>query len=501
MSEPYVIAVDQGTGSTRAVAVTQDGTVRLGAQVPIGLANPRPGWVEQDPNEILESVRHVVRATVEKFGPTVEAIGLSTQRESAVAWDAETGAPLGPMLGWQDRRTATRARQLQADAGERIRAISGLPVDPMFSALKFEWLLDQIDPDRSAASAGEIHLGTVDAWLVSRMTGEFRIETGNASRTQLLNVHTAQWDPDLLDVFRIPRAALPEVVRSDAPTAAVEGLGMDGVRITGVLGDSHAALFAHGARRPGSVKATYGTGSSVMGLAAQRVAPESGLVETIGWETDDVARAFEGNILSTGGTLVWLGKLLGATPDELDSMAQGAESSGGVYLVPAFAGLGAPWWDERASGIIAGFSLGTSREHVARAALESIPFQIEDVLQRADMVAGTRIEVVLVDGGPSRNDWLMQRQADLSQRVVRRPQETGLSALGAAQMAGLGSGFWSLAALEALPQARAEFTPSPALPSRDEELAGWAAAVARSRFEPETAQDTQRPSSSERKNQ
>lgn len=481
MNDPYVLAVDQGTGSTRAVAVNRDGQVSLGAQVPISLSSPRPGWVEQDADEILGSVRQAIGATIDKLGPAVEAIGLSTQRESAVAWDAATGAPLGPMLGWQDRRTSQRAGQLQAEIGDQIRAASGLPIDPMFSALKFEWLLDQIDPNRTAASAGRIRLGTVDAWLIARLTGEFRIETGNASRTQLLNVHTAQWDPDLLDIFRIPRAALPEVVRSDAASAPIEGLATGTVRITGVLGDSHAALFAHGAREPGSVKATYGTGSSVMGLAAQPVPAESGLVETIGWETREVARAFEGNILSTGGTLVWLGKVLNATPQELDQLARTVESSGGVYLVPAFAGLGAPWWDERASGLITGFSLGTTREHVARAALESIPFQIEDVLQRADTVAGTRIEVVLVDGGPSRNDWLMQRQADLSQRIVRRPREAGLSALGAAQMAGLGSGFWSWGELESLPQKRAEFVPNPISANRTEDLAGWAAAVARSR--------------------
>lgn len=481
--QPVVLAVDQGTGSTRSVSITADGKAELQSQVPLGLSSPRPGWIEQDPDELLGTVTSVLRAAGENLTSPIAGVGLSNQRESALVWDARTGEVLGAMLGWQDRRTAARAAELAATAGARIRQLSGLPLDPMFSALKIAWLLDQVDAGRTRARRGEIRVGTVDAWLVRRLTGDDRIEVGNASRTQLLNIRTADWDDELLEIFAVPRAALPPVVPSDLPTSPIRGLGrrFDSVRITGVLGDSHAALFAHGVRRPGAVKATYGTGSSIMGLADREVSADSGLVETIGWQQGGTARAFEGNILSTGGTLVWLGRLLGKTPQELADIAQAAESSGTVDLVPAFAGLGAPWWDEQAHALIDGFDLGTGVEQVARAALESIALQIEDVLARADTVSGIPIDTVLADGGPARNDWLMQLQADLSRRRVLRPLEAGLSAVGAGHMAGLGAGLWTDDELVRLRPERDEFTPSGDSPELQARRRRWATAVARSR--------------------
>lgn len=482
--EPLVLAVDQGTGSTRAVLATLGGVVEAGPQLPLRLASPQPGWVEQDPEELFSTVATALRDTAAGHRGEIAALGVSNQRESALVWDAETGVAIGAMLGWQDRRTAPRARVMAGPSSERIRELSGLPLDPMFSALKFEWLLDRVDPDRRRAKRGEIRVGTVDAWLVRRLTGDDRIEAGNASRTQLLNIRTVDWDSELLDLFNVPRQALPPVVRSDVPTSPIRGLGesLDGIRITGVLGDSHAALFAHGVREPGAVKVTYGTGSSVMGLAKMTVGPDSGLVETLGWLRDGAAHAFEGNILSTGGTLVWLGKLLGRSPQELVELAIQAPDSGAVNLVPAFAGLGAPWWDEAAHALIDGFDLGTDVTRLARAAVESIPLQIEDVLNCADQVSGLRIGDLLADGGPARNDWLMQLQANLSGRRLLRPVEAGLSALGAAHMAGLGAGLWSEADLKELPRDRDEFTPAGDATELATRRASWAESVTRSRM-------------------
>lgn len=477
-----ILAVDQGTGSTRSVLLDGAGSVRQAAQVPISLDSPAPGWVQQTPQEILDSVITALRAGVAMADGPIAGIGLSSQRESALVWEHTTGCPVSPLLGWQDRRTAERAAALTGVADE-IRDRSGLPLDPMFSALKLAWILDEIDPDRARSRRGELRVGTVDAWVLRCLTGDDTIEVGNASRTQLLNVRDAQWDDILLDAFRIPREALPAVVPSDRVSSPINGFGsdLDGLRFGGVLGDSHAALFAHGVREAGSVKVTYGTGSSIMGLAAQPVGAQTGLVETIGWQRGDVARAFEGNILSTGGTLVWLGKLLDKTPDELARLALTASDDHRVDLVPAFAGLGAPWWDDSAHAIIDGFDLGTGQADLARAALESIPLQIEDVLERADAVSGSRIATVLVDGGPARNDWLMQLQATIGSRTILRPHETGLSALGAGAMAGLGLGVWSDSDLAARPMERDRFAPTGDAEWAKARRKRWSSAIARAR--------------------
>ncbi|MFF2053482.1 FGGY family carbohydrate kinase [Leifsonia sp. NPDC058194] len=447
-----IVAVDQGTSSTKAVAVDRAGTVLGRGSVAIGQDHPLPGWVEQSADEIATSVAvaaaEAARQAAEAHGARVAGVALSTQRESAVVWDRETGEPLGPVLGWQDRRTADAARALGAAGhGERVRAVCGLPIDPMFSALKFAWLLDAVDPDRRLSGAGRIGVGTVDAWLAQRLTGEFRVEAGNASRTALLDLGALDWSDELLDLFRIPRAALPRVAASDQATEAVRGIDAlpAGTRIHAVLGDSHAALFGHGARTPGAVKVTLGTGSSVMGLLAGREQAPAGLVTTVAWSLDAPSYAFEGNILSTGATLVWLAGLLGSTPEELIALAGAAgrgEAAHGVDLVPAFAGLGAPWWDEHAQAVLSGFDLGTSRAEVARAAVDSIALQIGDVLDAASSGGDRAGETVLVDGGPAANDVLVQRIADLTGRSVRRPGSAGLSALGAARLGGVSAGIW-----------------------------------------------------------
>ncbi|MCL2515971.1 MAG: FGGY family carbohydrate kinase [Microbacteriaceae bacterium] len=490
-----VVAIDQGTSSTKGLAVDESGTVVAQAGAALGQSNPQPGWVEQDPRRLLAGVEQVLDRLCADAGAPVAAVALSTQRESTLTWDTRTGEPLSPVIGWQDRRTAAAAARFAAADAARIRALSGLPLDPMFSALKIAWILDEVDPDRSRARRGEITVGTVDAWLARRLTGERRIERGNASRTQLLDVATGEWSPELLDAFDVPAAALPRLVASDAP-AALGGAGRASLGpLTAVMGDSHAALFGHGVRRPGAVKATYGTGSSIMGLSTTPAA-SAGLAHTIAWEADGrIARAFEGNILSTGATLVWLAELLGVSPAEIAVLAQDAADDGGIDLVPAFAGLGAPWWDPRAVGVIAGLTLGTSRTQLARAALESIVLQIEDVLAAADAaLGGAGIGTIHVDGGPSSNDWLMQRQADLSGRAVVRPARAALSALGAAWLAGSACGIWSpdtapwAGSAEGAP--KSAFTPLLAPEARAARRARWACALERARLDAASAQHT-----------
>lgn len=422
-----ILAVDQGTSSTKGTLFDPTGQPVASASVPLGQTHPRPGWVEQDALEILDGVRDVVARLAD--GNHITAVALSTQRESAVVWDRATGQPVGPMLGWQDRRTSSRVAEL-ADHAERVRAISGLPLDPMFSALKLQWLLDEVDPTRDRARRGELAVGTVDAWLVTRLTGEHRIEVGNASRTQLLDVATGQWSDELCELFGIPAECLPRVAASDEPTAELTDL--PGVRIHGVLGDSHAALYGHGVRKPGAVKVTFGTGSSIMGLATG-TAP-AGLVTTIAWQRGEApSLAFEGNILSSGATLAWLSRLLGRDVAELAALAREVPADHGVTLVPAFAGLGAPHWDAGARAILRGFDLGTDPAILARAGMEAIAHQIADVLDAAD--GAGRIDAILADGAPTADDFLMQLQADLAGRDVRRPAFAGLSARGAAQLA------------------------------------------------------------------
>ncbi|MDR1079323.1 MAG: hypothetical protein LBL55_11875 [Propionibacteriaceae bacterium] len=481
-----VFGVDQGTSSTKAVALDANGAVRAQAQVAIAQATPRPGWVEQDPVAIWDSVCVCLNDLADQTEGGPVTVGLSNQRESALVWRADDARPLSPLLGWQDRRTADQAQRLAAaGVAAEVRRRSGLPLDPMFSALKFSWLLDQVDPDRRLARSGRLRLGTVDAWLVDRLTGQFRIEAGNAARTQLMSLASLDWDDWLLDLFRVPRAALPPIMPSNQPSAPIDLLRRRGraVGFGAVLGDSHAALYGHGVRAPGTVKASYGTGSSIMGLS-QAAQTDGGLVQTLAWLTDRPARAFEGNILSSGGTLVWLARLLAASPDDLAQWARAGRETSGVVLVPAFAGLGAPHWDPRAVAVLAGFDQGVTRADLARAAFESIAHQIEDVLVRADQAAGRPIDLVLTDGGPSRNDWLMELQASLSGRVVARPDQAQLSVVGVCQLAGQSAGLWDEAALAAWPRSRRQFQPSWTAERRQAARAVWAAGLARARLRP-----------------
>ena len=483
MAGPLIVAVDQGTSATKGLLVRGDGSVAARSSVTLGQTHPQPGWVEQGANAIWASVQEAVRRCLDGQDATaVVGLGFSTQRESLVLWDRRSGEAVAPVVSWQDQRTKGACFHLRYQGhGPMVRERSGLPLDPMFSALKAKWLLDAHDPSRIKARNGYLCLGTIDSWLLSRFSGEHLIEAGNASRTQLLNVACAEWDDELLALFEVPHAALPRVVASIGPFPTSRGLAPlpDGVPVHAVMGDSHAALFAHGAFEPGRVKATYGTGSSVMGLADDPVPPASGLCSTIAWTIAGPRFAAEGNIRATGAALVWLAELFEVTPAELAELGARSESNG-VALVPGFNGLGAPWWDMHATGLITGLTLGSKRGELARAALDAIVYQVADVVKAIDDHVG-RVDHLHTDGGPARNAFLMQAQADCINRPVLRANDAELSGLGAAHLAGLGAGIWSLEDLRRLPRSRDEFRPSEDGADSFVKRGIWNRAVARSR--------------------
>ncbi|KAB8196008.1 glycerol kinase [Nonomuraea phyllanthi] len=491
-AEPLVLGVDQGTSATKAILVDAGGEPVASATAPLPVRHPAPGRVEQDGEELWRSVREAVSRCLAGVPPgRVAAVGLSVQRESLILWDRDTGEPLGPLVSWQDRRGTDLCARLAADgAAPLVRRISGLPLDPMFSASRAAWLLA-----RHRARDG-LCLGTVDSWLLFKMGGGHVVEVGSASRTQLLDVRRRRWSGELLDLFGIPAGTLPRVVPSSGAHADAAALhpSLAGVPVGAVLGDSHAALFAHAAGEPGRVKVTYGTGSSVMGLTghAEPDAPGldapsggpdapsgDGLCLTIGWDDGRPAYALEGNILSAGATVTWLAGLLATEPAEVARLAT-LGRRGRLHIVPAFGGLGAPWWDDRAQAIMTGLGLDSRREDLARAAVDSIGLQVGDVVSAMEHAAGPVTEL-LADGGPTANADLMQWQADvtgLPVRVARRPE---LSALGVAHLAGTASGVWSRRELSGLPRHGRRYTPGLSSRERHRALAEWHSAVARAR--------------------
>jgi glycerol kinase len=437
-----VLAIDQGTSATKCVLVDAAGRIVAKASAPLAEHYPEAGWVQQDPQALWDSVRAAVADGLAQ-GPDarVVAVGLSTQRESALVWKAGTAEPVTDLLSWQDQRTVALCDALRRDGAEAlVRDRSGLPLDPMFSAAKIRWLLDRIDPDRAASRGGALRAGTVDAWLLARLGDDDAIEVGNASRTQLLNVRAATWDDDLLALFGIPREILPRIVRSCEPRGDAGRLhpALRGVPVHAVLADSHAALLAHGARAAGDVKATLGTGSSVMGLTDDPSRRHPGLCLTIAWDAGPGPMlAFEGNIRAAGSTLRWMADLFGLDPESAGEEAAAADAAG-VHLVPGFTGLGAPYWDPRAVGLIAGLTLGTGRGQLLAAALDSIAHQVADVVDAMDAsVSGIR--QLLVDGGPSRNARLRALLASYIGRPIVHCGDPELSALGAAHLAGQGA--------------------------------------------------------------
>jgi glycerol kinase len=487
VAAPLLLAIDQGTSGTKAILADRTGAIVARGHAPIGESHPHPGWVEQDPLEIWHSVQRAVADCLEGCDAArVAAVGLSTQRESIVLWDRLTGTPLTPVISWQDQRSAALCDALRGPEAERlVRARSGLPLDPMFSAPKAAWLRRHHAGAVQAIEAGRAVIGTIDSWLLSRFANdEPLIEIGNASRTQFLDVARGAWDPDLLALFGIPESALPKVTRSTGPFPSACGLPplRDGTPVLAVMGDSHSALFAHGAFAPGQIKATYGTGSSVMGLIERPEELHPGLCLTIGWQIDRPAFAAEGNIRATGASLRWMAGILGMSVDAMTELGARSQSRGAV-LVPGFTGLGAPWWDRDAVGLLTNLSLDTSPAELARAALEAVVHQIADVVEAMENMVGP-VRDLFTDGGPTRNDALMQMQADLLGCTIHRSAAPELSALGVAHMAGLAAEVWNWDELKALPRPRDTIGPRPGLANRAAQRGHWQAAVARARSGP-----------------
>lgn len=448
-TKDIIIALDEGTTNAKAVALDGRGNVVAKFSRALAIHTPREGWVEQSGDALLEASLAVMAQAVAAVGTQrVAALAISNQRETAIGWYRASGRPLGPAITWQCSRTADFCRALREQGHEaKIKSITGLPVAPLFSASKMRWLLESVPNGMALAQQGEICLGTIDSWLLWNLTGgaAFRCDASNASRTQLLNLHSGQWDSEMLALFGIPQQALPEVCPSSHHFGVTKGLATipDGIPILAMIGDSHAALFAHGLGAEGCVKATYGTGSSVMAPVSSTQSAVNALATTIAWHDGDTrVYGLEGNIPHTGDAVAWMADSTGLSelPEEqllheLNTLPATVDSTLGVYFVPALTGLGAPWWDESARGLIHGLSRGVKRAHLVRAALESITYQIADVVQAMHQHSGFSLSALMVDGGPTKNDWLMQYQSDLLGCPVMRSDIPELSAIGAGLLA------------------------------------------------------------------
>lgn len=442
-----ILAIDQGTSGTAALVVAPDATVAGQGRVPMAAHHPRPGWVEQDAAEIRRSVQRAAQLALAEAGdPKLAAIGVTNQRETAVAWDAVSGRPLAPAIVWQDRRTAPRCEALRDSGwGSRIQDLTGLTVDPYFSATAYEWMLAHQDPVRDAAERGSLRLGTVDAWVLWNLTGGAHVtDVSNASRTMLMDLETQTWCDELLELFGVPRESLPTIVDSAGEIArTAEGSGVAaGVPITGLAGDQQAALFGHLAHGPGDTKVTYGTGGFLLQVAGEeRPANIEGLLTTVAWSLGGrVTFAREGSVFVAGALIQWLRDGLGliAQAAECEARARRVPDAAGAVIVPAFAGLGTPNWDPRARGTIVGLTAGVTADHLCRAALEAIAHQIADVLDVMDPSDAP----LRVDGGAAASDLLLELQAAIAGRPVVRPAQLETTALGAAFLAGLAAGVW-----------------------------------------------------------
>jgi len=447
----HILALDQGTTSSRAILFDHAGSIVAVAQKEFPQIFPKPGWVEHDPRDIWSSQAGVAAEALTRAGiraDDIAAIGITNQRETALVWDRATGEPIMNAIVWQDRRTAPICDRLRARKMDRvIRRKTGLVIDAYFSATKVQWMLQNVKGAKAKAKAGELAFGTVDSWLVWNLTGG-RVhvtDVSNASRTMLFDIAKGQWDDELLEIFGVPHSMLPEVRSSSEVYGETSLLGKP-VPIAGIAGDQQAALFGQACLKPGMVKNTYGTGCfMLMNTGTKRIASKHNLLTTIAWRIGDRTEyALEGSIFIAGAVVQWLrdGLEFIRSAPEIEALAAVVEDTGGVYLVPAFAGLGAPHWDPHARGTIVGLTRGTTKAHVARAALEGIALQVMDVLKAMEADAGIKLKELRVDGGASANDLLMQLQADLLNVPVVRPKVLETTALGAAYLAGLAVGFW-----------------------------------------------------------
>jgi len=488
----YVLALDQGTTSSRAIVFDEQARAVGVAQAEFRQHYPQPGWVEHDPEEIWASQLDCARRALASAGidaAALAAIGITNQRETAIVWDRATGRPIHNAIVWQDRRTAALCERLQAAGHETlVRDRTGLVIDPYFSATKIAWLLEQVPGARARAAAGELAFGTVDSWLIWKLTGgDVHVtDVSNASRTMLYDIARGEWDDDLLDLLGVPRALLPEVrPSSGAFGATARGLLGASVRVTGVAGDQQAALFGQACDAPGMAKNTYGTGCfMLLHCGAERTASTHGLVTTRTAQIDAPEFALEGSVFVAGAVVQWLrdGLRMIAASTEVEALAGQVPDADGVYFVPAFVGLGAPHWDPHARGAMVGLTRGTTAAHIARAALESIAFQSAEVLRAMQNDAATRLTELRVDGGAAANDLLLQFQADLLGVPVVRPRVLETTALGAAYLAGIAAGVWrDRREVAAQWQAERRFDPAMSRDEADARIAQWTRAVERAR--------------------
>ncbi len=493
MKERYVLALDQGTTSSRAILFDSRGNV-------VGMVNqefpqiyPRPGWVEHDPYDILESQVSVAKKllrTVNVEPNQIAAIGITNQRETTIVWDKKTGKPVYNAIVWQCRRTASMCDELKAQGlADLIKRKTGLVIDAYFSATKLEWILQNVPGVLEKAKKGEIAFGTVDSWLIWNLTGGkvHATDVSNASRTMLFNVSDLRWDEELLDMFNVPRSVLPQVF----PSSHIYGVtdkdifGVE-IPIAANIGDQQAALFGQMCVRAGMVKNTYGTGCFIlMNIGDKPIFSRSGLLTTVAWKLkDEVCYALEGSVFIAGAAIQWLRDELRMveSAQETEQMALSVPNSAGVYVVPAFVGLGAPYWDMYARGAIFGLTRGSKKEHIVRAVLESIAYQTRDVVEVMCEECQTELKTLRVDGGASKNNFLMQFQADILNVPVERPKVNETTALGAAYLAGLAVGYWeSMEQIESQWQLDRKFVPNMDEKEREELYKGWRKAVERAK--------------------
>jgi glycerol kinase len=490
----YVLALDQGTSGSTALVVDPDGRVLARGYAELPQYYPRPGWVEHDPEEIWATIGRAAASALTQArvnGSEVAAVGITNQRETAIVWERASGRPIHRAIVWQCRRTAEMCDRLKADGAEpMVRERTGLVLDAYFSGTKIRWLLDNVWGARARAERGELAFGTVDSWLLWKLTGGgvHGTDVSNASRTLCLNLRTVDWDDEMLALLGVPRALLPRVM----PSAGVFGESVDlgwlprGVPVAGIAGDQQAALFGQACYEIGSAKNTYGTGCFVLlNTGTTPVVSRHGLLTTIAWQIDGkTTYALEGSVFIAGAAMQWLRDGLGVlkSAGESQAMAQSVPDTGGVYFVPAFVGLGAPYWDMYARGTIVGITRGTTAAHLVRAALEAIAYQSRDVLEAMAADAGEAVRTLRVDGGAAANDFLCQFQADVMNVPVERPRVIETTALGAAGLAGLGAGVWrSLDDFAERAAIGRTFVPSMDARVREDRYDGWRRAVERAR--------------------
>ena len=485
----YILALDQGTSSSRAIVFDHAGTICSTAQMEFTQYFPQPGWVEHDPMEIWSSEAAVIAEAISRIGingKDIAAIGITNQRETTIVWDAETGQPVHRAIVWQDRRTSAFCDSLkERGLVDRIREKTGLIIDAYFSGTKIKWILDNVPGAREKAEAGKLRFGTVDSWLVWQLTrGEVHVtDVSNASRTMLFNINTLDWDQELLDLLGVPRSMMPRVCSSSEVYGYTKTtIFAHEVPIAGIAGDQQAALFGQMCTEPGSVKNTYGTGCFLlMNTGDKPILSHNNLLTTVAWKIGDTVNyALEGSIFVGGSVVQWLRDGLGIirSSSEIEALAASVPDNGGVYLVPALTGMGAPYWDQYAHGVICGITRGTTAAHIARAALEGIAFQTMDIVGAMEKDAGVRLAELKVDGGASRDNLMMQFQADILGTSVIRPEVTETTAMGACYLAGLAVGYWdSLDEIRRQWKAERSFTPSGA--DVEPLKKGWADAISR----------------------